>query len=232
MSTWWASELFILLSGYITNPDIAVSASSILYAFDLNISLFGSSINTALSVRIGKYIGAQSWLYAKKSFICGLGVVLCVTTFQAVIVVVFRKDIPLLWGTHNADIVYFASILLCVEAAKVVFGGIYHAMYGLFIGLGLPNYGAWLNILIICALNLCILYIGLEIMGFRNNTLYGLLIVWLSPVVCRLLSALGLVIIFWCKVDINKVMDKSLMRVEDTIKDYGSFSHDKKMRET
>ena len=165
----------------------------------------------------------QSWLYAKKSLICGFGVVLGVTFVQAVTVLNFRKDIPLLWGTHNAEIVYFASILLCVEVVKLVFAGIYNAMYGLFIGLGLPHYGAWLNILIMCCLNLCILYIVLEVMGLRNNTLYGLLIVWLSPVICRMIAAVGLMIIFWCKVDINKVMDKSLMRIEDTIKDYGSF---------
>ena len=231
MSVWWSSELFILLSGYITNPDIAVSVSSILYGFDLNMNEFAYAINTTMSVRSGKYIGAQSWSYAKKSLICSLSLVLCITIFQAMIVVVFRRDIPLLWGTHDADIVYFASILLCVEAAKLVFGAIYHSMYGFFIGLGLPKYGAWLNISIMCGLNLCTLYIGLEIMGFKNNTLNGLLIVWLSPVVCRLLSALGLVIILCYKVDVNKVINKSLMRIEDTIRDYGTFGHDKKMRE-
>eukprot|EP01084_Bolivina_argentea_P164564 286104_1 len=219
---WWMSELFILLAGYLTNPSDAIAASSILYAFDLNTICLAYSMNTVIAVRVGKYIGAESWQGTKKAFYCGLFIAEMVAIIMACIVWIFHKQIPFLWGVDD-QIVYYASILFYVQGIKMIVWGAFHSIGGLLIGLGMPKYLAIILFFTMWCINVPLLYILLGPMEWRFNTLLGLITIWTSPITCRFISVVIMIIVVVYYVDIESVINKSTMRIKQTIKDYGSI---------
>ena len=135
---WWVLEIAMVVSGYVgkdsSDTTISISCSVIMYNLYLVALSWALGISNAVNIRVGKYIGGNNILFARKTaklglLICCLFVGVCIGTF-----IFGRNDITAVF-THNVrtdDVVskvlfsfsYFCTFLLFTQ----FFGGLYRGL--------------------------------------------------------------------------------------------------------
>ena len=95
---FWFYDLCLLLSGYINNPEIALSAGTIIGSLLVCMSLVSEALYLTISMRVGAYIGAGSVYHAKRSILAAFIVYGIYSFIIGSILIYFQKQ--------NSDDIY------------------------------------------------------------------------------------------------------------------------------
>ena len=131
-------EIAILVSGYIGANEghrtIAISSCVIMYNLYTIIYALATGISSSVNISVGKYIGANNVVFAKKT--AKLSVILCaiICIVEAALLISCRKPIARIF-TYNEKIdnlviellIPFAAFAVCVTFAQM-FAGLYRAL--------------------------------------------------------------------------------------------------------
>ena len=145
---WIIEEVAVFMSGYITQPTIAISTTAILANVYLVVSPFPLGTCNAVNVRVGKYIGMGNVYYAKRAAQVGVG---WATTLMIVwtLIFIFGKDaIPRIY-TNEKDTIELTSHMMFIMITYVM--GVFFAesFSGIYGGLGHQKIRSFLYLLVI-----------------------------------------------------------------------------------
>ncbi|KAJ8770608.1 hypothetical protein K2173_021255 [Erythroxylum novogranatense] len=112
---WWWYELMIVLSGLLANAPDAVATMGILIQATSLVYIFPSSLNQAVSIRVGNELGANQPSKAKTSSITAL----CCAFFMSVMALLFMTIMKYPWGKIFTDDM---GILSLTAAAMPIVG--------------------------------------------------------------------------------------------------------------
>ncbi|MEL6117388.1 MATE family efflux transporter [Photobacterium sp. SP02] len=108
---------------------IVVAAHQIAINFSSLIFMLPMSLGAAVSIRVGHQLGEQNFDGAKISSHCGIWVGVAISVATAVLTIIFREQIGLLY-TDNTEVIMLATQLLflaavyqCSDAVQVVAAG-------------------------------------------------------------------------------------------------------------
>jgi MATE family multidrug resistance protein len=106
----------------VASHQVAINFSSLIFMLPM-------SLGVALSIRVGHMLGEQDLVGAKIASHCGLLVGLILSLITAILTIIYREEIALLY-TDNADVIVLAGQLLflaavyqCSDAIQVVAAG-------------------------------------------------------------------------------------------------------------
>lgn len=124
ISLFAAIALLISPLGSITvaSHQVAINFSSLVFMLPM-------SLGAALSIRVGHLLGEQNLQEAKIASHCGLLIALLMSMTTAILTVLFREEIALLY-TDNPDVIalagqllFLAAVYQCTDAIQVVSAG-------------------------------------------------------------------------------------------------------------
>ncbi len=108
---------------------LVVAAHQITLNFSSMVFMLPMSISSAVSIRVGFNLGQKNTRGAKIATYSGLGVGLVLSMCSAILTLIFKADIAMLY-TNNQDVInlaltlmLFAALYQCVDAIQVVAAG-------------------------------------------------------------------------------------------------------------
>eukprot|EP01084_Bolivina_argentea_P037438 69251_1 len=229
VTDFFISEIYILMSAFIHNATIAVSASTILYGINIISINFAESLGLVLSVRIGKYVGAASILHSKRSIYIGfiLSLILMILTSLIIyiaLIVYGEYLIRFLW-INNYEIVDIVQQLMYVILIRNIIMIWFFCLVGIFAGIGYPQYAGYGLLICFWFIGIPIQLILLFVYDLKQYTQIALFIIWSTPAFTRAICCLFMTIVLFWRIDWNTIIEKSQTRILiDTISpNYGSI---------
>eukprot|EP01084_Bolivina_argentea_P010181 18960_1 len=219
---FWFYDLCLLLSGYVHNPEITLSAGTIIGSLLVCMSLVSEALYLTISMRVGSYIGAQSIYYAKRCVLCAFIVYIIYAVFIGIIFIIFKNNIPYVY-TYDKQTVETVTDCMYIVVIRGIIYGIYINIAAVFLGLGLPKYPAYIMFFTQWILSLSIMFILLYKYNFKNDTLYGMYVIWATPALGYVIGAIILALYLLFKLDWTQPLNQSKIRIESCVTDYGSF---------
>ena len=230
---FWIEQIGIILSGYIVNPTLAISVTVIMALMNGICIMFCWGCYMAITIRVGKYVGAGMEMEAKRSAKAGVVISTAISSVTAIVLIVFRKWIPYFF-TNDESMVDLLSDLILVLSALQFFMILYYDLTALYRGIGEQKVSAKIVLAtyygITLPITLCLLFIPQ--IGLLHSTLWGSIGIWSSLALGNLVAALSLFLYLIWRIDWKKVMDAATQRIgrtsmlmADKTKDnYGSVS--------
>ena len=235
---WWIQQIGTILSGYIANPEIALSATVIMGLMNGICIMLCWGCYMAITIRVGKYVGAGKEFEAKRSAKAGLLISTLISVVTAGLAALFRHEIPYFF-TNDEQIVDLLSNLIIVLCFLQFFMILYYDISAIYRGIGQQKKSAKIVLLTYYLISLPITLILLFVpeIDFINSTLYGTIVIWSSLAFGNFIAGFTLFIYLICKVNWNKVINESKQRIDNTshliknndnnkrIKQYGSINN-------
>ena len=220
------------ISGYIANPDLALSATVIMNLMNGICIMLCWGCYMAITIRVGKYVGAGMQFEAKRSAKAGVLISTTISIVTAALLLVFSHQIPYFF-TNNEDIVSLLSRLIFVLCFLQFFMIIYYDISAIYRGIGQQKKSAKIVLLTYYLISLPITLILLFAPGIDliKSTLWGTITIWASLAFGNFVAALMLFLYLICRVNWNTVVDESEKRIQRTShlmskgkQDYGSIN--------
>ncbi len=185
-------------------------------------SLVAEALYLTISMRVGSYIGAGNIHYAKRSVLCAFIVYIIYAIIIGIIFIIFKLNIPHIY-TYNKQTSQTVTHCMYIVVFRGIVYGIYINIAAVFLGLGLPKYPAYVMFCTQWILSLSIMFILLYTFKLKNNTLYGMYVIWATPALGYVIGAivLGFYLVF--KLDWTLPLQQSKIRIESCVTDYGSI---------
>eukprot|EP01084_Bolivina_argentea_P279271 477425_1 len=234
---WIILELAVLLSGYVSNPATAISATVIIQQIDLFIFSFSYGCAQATAIRVAEYIGVGSIEYAQRAAKIGTALVSGISIIFIVILLLTRKYIGSVW-TYNEDVINEVADLIYVYVIFELSDTNKQTMTGIYRGLGFQHQSAifvFITYLLIC---LPLMIILLFWVGLRDNVTTGLYTIWAGLTFGNVLSFSVITLWIFCGcVNWNRSVVDAKARFEEAnknlkLKNYRSISSSKVLLKT
>ena len=219
---WIIEEMAVILSGYVIQPQIALSSVVILCnVFNVMIVSFSVAVCNGTNLRVAKYIGYGSIYDAKRSAKVGICLGFVIIFITSLIFVLGRNVIPKIFTNDRETIDLTSEMIIFLMVLS--FGCILlQTVGGIYRGLGQQKIAAIIVCVSYWIISLPIAFVLLFVYGFKDDLFYGVAIIVGELTLGNILSAIGTVVYLLCFVDWNKAVDQSSMRVKSTMRDYHS----------
>lgn len=212
---WWIQQIGTILSGYIVNPTIAISVTIIIGLMNGIAIMLCWGCYMAITIRVGKYIGAKMQDHAKRSAKVGILISIIISILTALLLSLFRYKIPYFF-TNNNEIIDLLSDLIIVLCFLQFFMILYYDISAIYRGIGQQKKSAKIVLVTYYVVSLPITLILLFGFKFNNNTLYGTISIWSSLAFGNFVAGFSLFIYLICKINWNQVIDESQIRIKNT----------------
>eukprot|EP01083_Nonionella_stella_P067957 180094_1 len=223
---FWFYDLCLLLSGYVKDPDLTLSAGTIIGSILVCMSLIAEALYLTIAMRVGSYIGAGNVDNAKRSIGCAFIVYGVYALIIGVVLVLFQERIPYLY-TNNDDTAKAVTDCMYIVVFRGIVYGIYVNVAAVYLGLGKPMYPACVMLFTQWMLSLSLMFCLLYELDFTKDTLYGMYVIWGTPAVVG--YVVGAVVLSWClafRMDWKIALDESKARIARNLRVYGSMDFD------
>ena len=132
---WWIQQIGTILSGYIANPTLAISATILMGLMNGICIMLCWGCYMAITIRVGKYVGAGMEFEAKRSAQAGVLISTLISIVTALLLSVFRHQIPYFF-TNDEEIVDLLSNLIIVLCFLQFFMILYYDISAIYRGIG------------------------------------------------------------------------------------------------
>eukprot|EP01084_Bolivina_argentea_P263261 445503_1 len=219
---WIIEELAVILSGYVIQPQIAMSSSVILSnLFNIIVLPVAIGVCNGTNLRVAKYIGFGNVYDAKRAAKVGISIGIIVIFINSAVFILGRNVIPILF-TNNIDTIELTSQMM-LYLIMLSFGTILlQTVGGIYRGLGQQKIAAIIVFVSYWCIALPIAFILLFGLKLRDDLYYGVTIIIGNLTLGNCLSAIGTIMYLICCIDWKKAVDQSSIRVEYTLKEYSS----------
>ena len=231
---WWIQQIGTILSGYIINPTLAISVTILMGLMNGICIMLCWGCYMAITIRVGKYIGAGMEFEAKRSAKSGVLISTSISIITALLLLIFRYQIPYFF-TNDHQIVYLSSNLIIVLCVLQFFMILYYDISAIYRGIGQQKKSAKIVLATYYGLSLPITLILLFGFQLTQSTLYGTIAIWSSLAFGNFIAASTLFIYLICKINWNTVIHESQLRIKNTSHlinknqtniDYGTINND------
>ncbi|CAA6671774.1 unnamed protein product [Spirodela intermedia] len=141
----WYNQGIVLLTGFLSNPDISLDSISILanyLSWDMMIML---GLGNAGSVRIGNELGAAHPRVAKLAVVVVVGTCTVINSIIAVVFLVFRVALSELY-TSSDEVIAMVSNMMPLLSISIFLNGIQPILSGVAIASGWQAIVAYINV--------------------------------------------------------------------------------------
>lgn len=208
------SQIGVILSGYVMNSELAISATIIMSLMNGISIMFCWGSFMAIGIRVGKYIGAESKEYALRSIYIGFLISGSISIVIAIFLLIFRHAISHMF-TNDDEISDLVEQLIIVLAILQFLMNIYYSLIAVYRAFGLQKYAA--IIVIVCyyafSLPLTLILLFLPATSFRSETYLGSITIWSSLAFGNLLSAVALLVYLVMRVKMDVIIYESQQRM-------------------
>ena len=218
---WIIEEVAVLMSGYITQPTIAISVTVILSNIYLVVLPFPVGTCNAVNMRVGKYIGMGNVYYAKRSAKVGVALAIILLIIWTVIFIFGKDAIPRIY-TNNKETIELTSNMMFIMVSYAMGCFICQTVGGIYRGLGLQKIAAIFAFVSYWMISWPISMVLIFAVGFRNDLTLGVGTIWLQLAVGNLLAGAGMILYMICFVDWNKAVINAESRIKHTMREYQS----------
>ncbi|KAL1521760.1 hypothetical protein AB1Y20_021414 [Prymnesium parvum] len=135
MGEWWASEIAIMMSGRLDDPDVALSAMSIYQNVNAIAFMLPWGVSTASCARIGNALGAGDASGARRTTYIGGGFAVGLSLVSTVTLLFGRHTFVRMF-THDGALQESASALLCILSLYVIADAFQYSMSAALRGSG------------------------------------------------------------------------------------------------
>ena len=214
---WWMQQIGVILSGYIRDPTLALSATVIMGLMNGICIMMSWGCYMAITIRVGKYVGAGMKYEAQRSAKAGVVISSTISIVVAILVFLFRYEIPYFF-TNDQDIVDLLSDLIIVLCFLQFFMILYGDLSAIYRGIGQQKISAKLVLLTyyLISLPITLILLFLPSIDLVSSTLYGTVAIWSSLAFGNFVAGFTLFIYLIWKVNWEKVLTESQMRIENT----------------
>ncbi|CAA7408894.1 unnamed protein product [Spirodela intermedia] len=201
----WYNQGIVLLTGFLSNPDISLDSISILanyLSWDMMIML---GLGNAGSVRIGNELGAAHPRVAKLAVVVVVGTCTVINSIIAVVVFVFRVALSELY-TSSDEVIAMVSNMMPLLSISIFLNGIQPILSGVAIASGWQAVVAYINIG-------AYYFVGLPIgcvLGFKTSL--GVAGIWWGMIIGVFVQTATLIVIT-ARTNWNREVDKAIERL-------------------
>jgi MATE family multidrug resistance protein len=206
---WWILEAVSLLCGILPDPKLAIGASYIVLTLESLAVMGWLAVLVFNSVRVGFFVGADNVLSAKRAAQVGILSSLSLSVFLSILVILLRKQIPLIY-TSDPEIVQLTSDLLYVLAAVLPVDALNNCMGGIMGGLGLQRKAAICQLIGYYLIGMPLAVILVFVVKAQGKGVFWL---W-GGVFCSMLSSCCLQAFILFKYDWQDAVADALERIE------------------
>ncbi|XP_065034273.1 protein DETOXIFICATION 41-like [Musa acuminata AAA Group] len=202
----WYVQGFVLLTGYLKNPEVSLDAVSICvnyWNWDFMIML---GLSNAASVRVGNELGAAHPRVARLAVIVVVATSLGISVVISVLVLVLRTPLSKLY-TSSTDVIQMVVQLTPLLAISIFLNGVQPILSGVAIGSGWQGIVAYVNVG-------AYYFIGLPIgcvLGFKTSL--GAAGIWWGLIIGVFVQTLALVVLT-ARTNWNTEVDKAVERLK------------------
>ncbi|CAL9107037.1 unnamed protein product [Musa textilis] len=207
----WYVQGFVLLTGYLKNPEVSLDAVSICvnyWNWDFMIML---GLSNAASVRVGNELGAAHPRVARLAVIVVVATSLGISVVISVLVFVLRTPLSKLY-TSSTEVIQMVVHLTPLLAISIFLNGVQPILSGVAIGSGWQAIVAYVNVG-------AYYFIGLPIgcvLGFKTSL--GAAGIWWGLIIGVFVQTLALVVLTartnWTK-EANKALERLKHNADD-----------------
>ncbi|XP_077243794.1 protein DETOXIFICATION 41-like [Tasmannia lanceolata] len=141
----WYSQGLVLISGLLTNPEIALDSISICMNYLNWDMMFMLGLSTAASVRVGNELGAGHPRVARFSVFVVVATSIAISVVFSIIVLIFRTPLSKAF-TSTTEVIEAVSNLTPLLSISVFLNGIQPILSGVAIGSGWQALVAYVNL--------------------------------------------------------------------------------------
>eukprot|EP01084_Bolivina_argentea_P298315 514055_1 len=212
---WTIRESIVMLTGYLSDTSISESCTVVMLSLN-RLKLIHHGISNASGIRIGKYVGAQSVLYAKRSIYIAVFYETIVMATTCCIYLLFRYQISTLF-TDNITVQNLIGnklIYLCLfwqfnAAANIQVSSIYRS-------LGYQQISANISLIaqyfVVFPLQLYLLFS--KKYNYSMDTENGLYVIWFGSSCGYLFSHITCIFLLVVHINWNKSMQENETRIK------------------
>eukprot|EP01084_Bolivina_argentea_P297920 513328_1 len=215
---WIIKEGVILLSGFLINPTINVSATIIMVQLNRT-RLLQLGVANASGIRIGKYIGASSIYHAKRCIKMQMMYTASLIIIIFVIYMTFKRELPKLF-TNDDEVSALVTQLMLTGILYCFADSIFNNISAIYRALGFQRLSAYVGfisqLLIIFPVQLYLLF-GSKF-HYRDNEEIGIYIVWIGLLGGFIIASLISTLMLLYYVDWNRAVQESQLRIKQSIK--------------
>jgi len=185
-SEFIAWEILTLISSYLGAT--ALAAQSALYCIVCLVYMLSFATSIGSSTRLAILVGAGQIHHVKLAKQVALCIAVCMGLFNAAILLLFRKQLPLLF-TDDIEVAYMMQRLMPLCAALQVFDTLNTTSNGILRAAGRPALGSYVQLV-------CYYVVGLPLgMSLAFKTGWGLMGIWVGMVVAMVLIGIVMVVV-------------------------------------
>lgn len=214
----WYLQGFVLITGYLPNPEISLDAISICvnyWNWDFMIML---GLSNAASIRVGNELGAAHPRVARFSVIVVTATCIVLSLVLSMLVLILRTPLSKLY-TSSTDVIEAVSNLTPLLAISIFLNGIQPILSGVAIGSGWQALVAYVNV---GAYYLIGLPVGC-VLGFKTRLAAAG--IWWGLILGVLVQTITLIIIT-ARTNWNREVDKAVERLDkSTVEDLLALSN-------
>eukprot|EP01083_Nonionella_stella_P107661 312062_1 len=214
-------EAAIVLSGYVASPTTALSATVILNNLFLVVISFSLATCSATNIRVGKYIGKGSIIYAKRAAVGGLMIAALIMSIGSLVLMCGVHVLPRIY-TDNVDTIRLTSKIMWILVVFSCGCLMLQTLGGIYRGLGLQKIAAIVVSVSYTLIALPCSIVLLFSFDMRRDLVYGTAIIWGGLAFGNVLGAIVEIIYLWCFGDWKAAVRHANMRIKHTIKEYQS----------
>ena len=176
-SAWWIGELITILAGFVNEPYIAVSSTVICYSLFEILLEFSVALGNTVNIRVGKYIGYGSIVYAKR--VCRVTAFLDLIWALVVFffLLIFKDLLPRIY-TNDEEIIQMASKLMYFLVIICICYTFFRVLSGIYQGLGKPTFVAIIMFFAQDFIGLVLTLVFLFALNYKQYTDLGLYSIW------------------------------------------------------
>eukprot|EP01084_Bolivina_argentea_P156207 272218_1 len=214
-SSWWIGEIVIIVSGLIANPTISVATMVICYSVYEILLWISIALGNSVNIRIGKYIGYGSIIYAQK--VAKIASLLnLIFDVSIILFLSLLKDyIPKLYANNNQVIEQTSQLMYCIVLVLIT-ASIFRVLDGIFYGLGYPMTVAIVVFIAQDIVAIGSIFVCLFEFDYKNYTNLALHFIWICIGCGFLIASIVLIIVLMCKRNTiwKNAVHASMMRIK------------------
>lgn len=215
----WVGDIIVLFSGYIvSDTNIAMSATSIIYQVFFICIFASQGISNALKIRLGKYIGNSSILKAKRAINVSFVLLLPLLCVMVSLVTIFHTFIFELFTVDDSITKVINENILLLDIQIVLFG-LYSNMCSIYSSMALQNYMAYIivfgNWFVGISLQLIAFYV--PFFDAVQYTIFGVQTIWFCSSFGYLCDVVILFTFYFFRLSIKRAINLSRNRIKGNL---------------
>ena len=208
----FSNEAVVLLAGYVENSSVCVATAVIFNTIYVFLVYFSLSLATAISTRIGQYVGADLVGNAKRTVNVSLALQTTLNLVMCGLLFAFADAIVLLFISDDAEVQALCVRVFYLLVLEVFFVFFVKGLQAIFNGVGQPQKGALLVFVSYYALPFPTLLILLFAAHLNADLFYGTVCLFGFLCVSRMSATLAMLCVVLCKLDWTQIREASKER--------------------